>query len=812
MLRRSTLSHVSRRQGSKADEITLRLYRARCGVAALTALVLLWVLLTYATGHVSRPISDLGESTVALLAAVNCALAARAASGRLRIAWAGLAGATLSWGVGQLVWSWYELVLHTPTPFPGLPDIGFLGFPLGAVIALTVFPSNDSGASRRRMTLDGLMVACALGLVSWATTLGAVVQAGGDSLLALSVSVAYPLSDIALMVVCVLVLSRSRTHRLPLALVAAGLALMAVGDSGFAYLVATGSYATGSLVDLGWFFAFGMLAVASLAPSATAEDVRTETQSMAGILLPYIPLAGAAAFLGWQVANGRPISSVEAALAVVIGLLVLVRQSLTVHENQQLARAVAVREAQLRHQAFHDQLTGVANRALFIDRAAHALALHHRDRRPLSICFLDLDGFKAVNDQLGHNAGDDILKEVSTRLLAVLSEADTLSRFGGDEFAVLLENQSDPMGVGRALLESLRAPFSLSGREVSVLASIGVARVDLLDPTPTVDELLLRADLAMYVVKRRGKADVLLHTAGMQLDEVDDIMLSRALSVALLGNEVSVSFQPIVDLSTGRLDTMEALARWAPGGRPVAPEDFVRVAETCHLIDPLFRLVLGEACAQLVRWTSLPGGAHLRVAVNVSPGQLGSARLPSLVAAELDRHGLAGARLVLEITETGGLVDTATTHAVCRELRALGVSLSVDDFGAGQSSLARLRDLPVNEIKIDRSFVTDVDRDEARRCFVWGVVAFAERVGITVIAEGVEREEEREVLSRLGCHRAQGFLFSRPVSADKVEELLRSAGSRPPELPVSTSSSPVGKLRRRTRDQPAQPTTPNADG
>ena len=804
MLRPSTL-----RRGSTAGEKRQRLYRARCAVGGLTALMLLWVLATYVTGQVNPTISDLGESAVAMLAAVSCALAAWSSSGRLRVAWAGLAGATLSWAVGQAVWSWYELVLHTPTPFPGLPDIGFLGFPLGAVIALAVFPSTVSGAHRRRMTLDGLMVASALGLVSWATTLGAVVHAGGDSPLALSVSAAYPLSDIALLVVCVLVLSRSRAHRVPLAVVASGLALMAAADSGFAYLVATGSYATGSLVDLGWFFAFGVLAIASLTPGATVEKSQAESQSAAGTLLPYVPLFGAVVFLGWQVGNGRAVSGVETALAVVIVFLLLLRQFLTVHENQLLSRAVAVREAQLRHQAFHDQLTGVANRALFIDRAAHALELHRRDRRPLSICFLDLDGFKSVNDQMGHNAGDDILKEVSARLRTVLSDADTLARFGGDEFAVLLENQPDPMEVARGLLESLRAHFHLAGREVAVLASIGVARVDLLDSTPTVDELLLRADLAMYVVKRHGKAGVLLHTAGLQLDEVDDVVLCRALSAALLENEVTVSFQPIVNLSTGRLETLEALARWAPGGRPVPPEDFVRVAESCQLIDPLFRLVLGEACAQLRRWTTLPGGADVRVAVNITPGQLSSPELPPFVAAELARHGLAGDRLILEITESGGLADTTSTHTVCATLRGIGVQLSVDDFGTGQSSLARLRDLPVNEIKIDRSFIADVDQDEARRRFIWGVVAFAERVGITVVAEGVEREEERDALTRLGCHRAQGFLFSRPVSAEDVDDLIRAPGSWLPGVPVSLTQRPSGKVRRRIRERPAQ--SPDAD-
>ena len=756
---------------------TKRLYVARCIVGVLVVVLLMLAVGTYATGNVNRTFADLGMVTAAFLGGVNCALAAFASSGRLRIAWAGLAGACLSWSVGQAVWSWFELVMHIATPFPGWADVGYLGFPLGAVIGLAIFPSDASRADLRRMTLDGLMVASAIGIISWATALGAVVQAGGTSLLAIAVSVTYPLSDIALLIVCVLVLSRSRAHRAPLAFIAGGLVLMAVADSGYAYFVATGSYFTGNMIDLGWFFAPGLLAFATLAPGATSSQSKVDTPAVAGTLLPYIPLGAAVGFVSWQLVTGRPLSGVEAVLVGALVLLVFLRQFLTVRDNQQLAVALTGREAELHHQAFHDGLTGLANRALFVDRVAHALELHRRDRRPLAICFLDLDGFKLVNDILGHNAGDDLLKQASARFSAVLSDADTLARFGGDEFAVLMEDGSDPVDGARALLASLRAPFHLSGREMSVLASVGVAQIDLADPTPTVDELLMRADLAMYVVKARGKADVLLHTAGLQLEDRDDAALGRALAQALVDNQITLAFQPIVDLSTGRLDTLEALARWAPGGLPVSPDVFVRVAEHFDLIDPLFRFVMGEACEQLARWTSLPGGSDIRVAVNVSPRQLSSPDLPLLVAAELARHGLAGNRLVLEITEVGAMADIATSHAVCHELRRLGVRLSVDDFGTGFSSLARLRDLPIDEVKIDRSFIADVDQDGARRRFVWGVLAFAEKVGLAVVAEGVEKEAERDALTELGCHRAQGFLFSRPVDAESVDALLRAPGS-----------------------------------
>jgi diguanylate cyclase (GGDEF)-like protein len=682
-----------------------RLRLARRVVAALTTLLLLAALGTYLSGHVVRTFSDLGMTAAALLGGVNCGLAAQSSFGRLRVAWGGLAAACLAWAVGQAIWSWYELVLGTETPFPGLADVGFLCFPIGAVVGITVFPSQASQADRRRMTLDGLMAASAIGLVSWATTLGAVVDGGGPSLLATVVSVTYPVSDIVLLVVCVLVLSRSKAHRLPLALVGAGLALMAVADSGFAYLTATGA-----LMDLGWFFAFGLLAFAPLVPGATSTSSATRALVVAGTALPYVPLGGVIVFVGWQYGSGYQLTAVEVVLVAVIVLLVLSRQFLTVRDNHRLALALAAREAELLHQAFHDGLTGLANRALFVDRLAHALELHRRDERPLTICFLDLDGFKSVNDKLGHSAGDDLLREASARFRTVLSSADTLARFGGDEFAVLLEDRADPEEAAWALLGCLRVPFTVGRGEVSVLASIGVAQVDAADMTPTVDGLLARADLAMYVVKRRGKAGVLLHSEGLQIEEVDDVVLGRSLAQALVDRQVTVAYQPIVDLATGRLDTLEALARWAPGGRPVSPELFVRVAENCNLIDPLFQFVLAESCRQVARWTALPGGSDVRVAVNVSPCQLSSPGFPLVVAAELARHDLNGNRLILEITESGVLEDTALSHTICHELRRLGVRLSVDDFGTGLSSLARLRDLPIDEVKIDRSFVADVEQ------------------------------------------------------------------------------------------------------
>jgi diguanylate cyclase (GGDEF)-like protein len=741
-------------------------------IAVLAAGLMTSAAVGYGTVGMSTAAEDLGELIIAALAAISCGLAWRATTGRLSLAWGALALACLGWATGQAIWSYYELVEGTETPFPSVADLGFLGFPVGAMAALAVFPSGATRAHRRRMILDGLMAATAVGLVSWTTALGAVVEAGGDSPLAVAVSIAYPVTDIALLVVCVLVLSRTRAYRWPLGLVALGLGLMAVADSGFAYLTADGSYSDGSAIDLGWFLAFGFLALAPLTRNGLRSDVPEGAQLRGGTALPYVPLAAAVGFLAWQYADGDRPGRVEVVLASLLVLLVLVRQFLTVHDNKRLTAALSASEAELRHQAFHDGLTGLANRARFVERLAQALDRHERQRHPLAICFVDLDGFKAINDSGGHAAGDRLLRLVAERFHATLSAGDTLARLGGDEFAVLLDDRADPLTAARALLASLAEPFTVDDRLVSVRASIGVAEVGGNDLTPTLDELLSRADIAMYTVKRGGKADVLLHTPGLQLEEVADVALGRSLAEALADNSVQLAFQPIVELATGRVRCLEVLVRWTPDGLGVPASVVVRVAERCHLLDALFHRVLTLACAQLASWVSLPGGADLTIAVNLSASQLSSPELPRLISSELAHHGLRGSQLVLEITETDALEERRVSFAVCEELRRQGIRLAVDDFGVGMSSMARLRDLPIDVVKIDRSFVAGVDTMVASRRFVRGVLAFAEQVDLIVVAEGVEHEAERTALAELGCPLAQGFLFSRPVPAGEVPRLI----------------------------------------
>jgi diguanylate cyclase (GGDEF)-like protein len=750
----------------------LRVAIAGGAVALVLAAVVLFV-----TGRVTNATDDLLELGSALLAAGSCGLAACGAQGRLRTGWAALAVASGSWAVGEAIWSVYELALHRETPFPSLADIGFLLFPLGACVALLVFPARASRSDRRRMTFDGLTAACAIALVSWSTALGAVFSSSTDSLLANAVGLAYPISDIALLVVCVLVLSRASGHRRALGLIAAGLALMAVADSAFAYETAQNTYGAGDALNLGWYAAFTLLALAPVMPGALSSATHDDSETVAGSLLPYIPLTAAVVVEGYRYATGHRPSLFETVLSAALMGLVLARQALTGRDNRQLAMRLTQREQQLRHQAFHDGLTGLANRALYVDRVTHALDLHKRDGRPLTICFLDLDGFKQVNDALGHSAGDELLVQVSQRFAAVLSGADTLARFGGDEFAVLLEESPDPMRIAAALLEALATPFMLFGTRASVSVSIGVARIRRHDPTPTVDELLTRADLAMYAVKRNGKSGVLLHTPGLALADTDDLGLSQQLSRALSVGDVTVAYQPIVELTTGRVHTLEALARWAPLGAPVDAEHFVRIAEHAGLLEDLFGSVLDEALGHLETWDP-----SLEMALNVAPSQL-TRGLFRTVASALVRHGIDGSRLVLELTGTDGIADTAAARQTCEELRKLGVKLAVDGFGTGSSSLARLRDLPIDKVKIDRSFISRIDRDLGCQRFVRAVLAFAEELDLQVIAEGVEQRAERDVLAELGCHLAQGYLFSVPLPADRVPIVLHALPLARPACP-----------------------------
>jgi diguanylate cyclase (GGDEF)-like protein/PAS domain S-box-containing protein len=428
-------------------------------------------------------------------------------------------------------------------------------------------------------------------------------------------------------------------------------------------------------------------------------------------------------------------------------------------------------EEQLRHQAFHDALTGLANRALFTNRVEHALVLRSQlARAEVAVLFLDLDDFKGVNDTLGHTAGDTLLRGVGVRLRDSLSPSYTVARLGGDEFAVLIEEVAGPasaLDAAERIVTTLQKPFEIEGREVFVSASVGIALGTV------ADDLIRAADVAMYRAKASGKSQYVMYMPTMAEDLVGRLELVAELRRARR-EEFVVHYQPVVDLESHAVVGVEALVRWVHPTRGLLPPgDFIALAEETGKIVEIGAWVLTEACAQVARWRAeTPGSAELTLNVNVSTRQVRPGVLVQAVRSALAESGLPPEALTLELTESVLARRHEELRAVLTDVAELGVRLALDDFGTGYSSLSLLQDLPVHTLKVDRSFVSALDEDATRQGFVQAIVDLAHTLDVALVAEGMETAAETSELRRLGCHAGQGFHFAPPLGADEVGELL----------------------------------------
>ncbi|MCW3004139.1 MAG: hypothetical protein JWQ20_3437 [Conexibacter sp.] len=441
-------------------------------------------------------------------------------------------------------------------------------------------------------------------------------------------------------------------------------------------------------------------------------------------------------------------------------------------EHASLALTDARRVDTMLHQALHDALTGLPNRALFTDRIQHALIQGRRRGTTCGVIFLDLDRFKTVNDSLGHAAGDELLVSVARRIDESLRGADTAARLGGDEFAVLLEDLSGPeeaVLVAERITDALHAPVVVQGREVFVSASVGIAvgRV-------SAQELLRQADVAMYRAKADGKGRYRVFEDSMQAEVVERLELEGELLRAIERDEIAVHYQPVVALDGQTLAGFEALARWThPTRGPVPPPQFIPLAEENGSIVTLGRQILRTACHQAARWLEEFPTAEPRImSVNLSGRQLEDPNIVSDVAAALADSGLPATALVLEITETVLMHDTEATIARLSSLRALGVRLAVDDFGTGYSSLRYLRRFPIDILKMAKPFVDGLDDDDEGRALARAIVDLATSLKLACIAEGIEDPGQADALHELGCGLGQGFHFARPMAADDMAALI----------------------------------------
>ena len=435
---------------------------------------------------------------------------------------------------------------------------------------------------------------------------------------------------------------------------------------------------------------------------------------------------------------------------------------------------------ELAHQAFHDTLTGLANQALFSDRVEHALARLERSGGHAAVLFIDLDDFKAVNDHLGHAVGDGVLIAVAERILACLRPGDTGARLGGDEFAVLIDEVASPddaSTIADRIVEAVAQPVSVSSNRVHVAASVGVAYGSV---GVEVHDLLRDADVAMYTAKSAGKGCVRIYESGMERATEDRLDLELRLEGAAERGELVLHYQPIHELASGRIVAMEALVRWAhPERGLLGPQAFLGFAEEGGLIDEIGHHVLVTACGEAGRWAREAGVDAPAVSVNLSPRQLLDTALPDRVELMLHRTGLHAAQLILEVTESALMRDPTGARTALDRLGGLGVRLAIDDFGTGQSSLAMLRGLPVDLLKIDRAFIDD-DLAGPGWSLAEAILQICRALGLVSVAEGVETDAQAQALRELGCSLAQGYHLGRPMGADAAGELVRrSTGTIP---------------------------------
>ncbi len=713
-----------------------------------------------------------------------------------------LALAILCQAMGQATYTYYEDVRHQTILFPSWADASFLAvypFALGGILLLS--RRTLSLAARARVILDGLLIMSALVTFSWYFVLGPTVLQAGQTPFGTAVGAAYPLGDLLLMVCLLLLTARaSNGHLRPvIGILAVALTSIVLTDSVYDYQLLHSGYATGSLLDVGWAFGYSMIGLgvralryADRADDAPSLDPARETTPTAPAvwraLLPYavIPAVAALVVYVWRTHGTALLDQGVYLGGALLIVLVLTRQVVAIREvvaaNRALRTmytnnaALTAANTQLEILATTDALTGLPNRSRLHAHLGQALTATGSAATTVALLLMDLDRFKEVNDTLGHHYGDLLLCKIGPRGQKALRATDTVARLGGDEFAVVLPSADaqGASGVAQAIRRALEAPFLLEGHAVDVGVSIGVA----LHPAHGEDSatLLRCADIAMYVAKGA-------HTGVACYDPAQDgysthrLTLMSDLRQAIATDTLALYYQPKVECGDGGVVGVEALLRWShPDLGSIPPDQFIPLAEHTGQIAPLTEWVLHTALRQGQAWAQR--GIVLDIAVNLSARTLHDIRLPDLIADLLRQYDYTPAYLTLEITESALMIDPTRALDVLTRLAALGVHLAIDDFGTGYSSLGYLKRLPVDEVKIDKSFVLEMTGNAKDAALVRSIVAMAHALNLSVVAEGVETREAWDLLRVLGCDVTQGYYLSRPIPAPELERWIDERSSR----------------------------------
>ena len=708
-----------------------------------------------------------------------------------RTSWYCFAAAGLCFTLGDDAWSYFSLIFHSTLPSPSLADLLYLaGYPFLFVGVMKLTP-KPSSLYRREIVIDSFIVTIGAASILWYFLMDSYLADNTVSLMAKVVNMAYPLMDLALIfIVCSrLIFSTSRKpfH----VLLAVSFVVMFAADFIYDLQVLHNSLGDVNYVDTMFLVQYVLIAAAAVHPTVRFSSAVVEEADLARSnqpvtrrgRLPIILLAGFIPPSILVVAAGTGLKTGDLMLAVFCMIMfgaAFVRMGSLVERITNQARKMEINEDRLRYLASHDPLTGLANRSLLRERLEDALASQVRSGGVVALCLGDLDGFKNVNDTLGHAAGDMVLVNVGALLKTIVRSGDTVARLGGDEFAVLMVQAgdvNDVMGFANRIVTSMDQALEEGGSHEGASMSIGVA---FGSSDSTVEQLVSEADAAMYEAKAAGRACVRIFEPEMRTRLFERFELVNGFAQALERSEFLLNYQPIYSLKEMRLTGFEALIRWQhPTKGLMPPASFVPLAEETGFILPLGRWVLDEACHQLSTWSDLT--TPLSLSVNVSRRQLNSRQLIDDISSVLSFTGVAPEQLVIEVTESMLMHDPDVAQTALEDLHASGIRIALDDFGTGYSSLSQLQRFPVDIIKIDKSFVDPLGTEPAGAAIVSSILGLAQSMGLSVVAEGIERPDQLERLLELGCDLGQGYLLGKPLEPASATSLIgEKRGARLP--------------------------------
>jgi diguanylate cyclase (GGDEF)-like protein len=668
------------------------------------------------------------------------------------------------WSAGSIAWALLFQDQAEP-PYPSIADLLYLLFYPCAYVSLMLNARSRVKGFVASVWLDGLIGVLAIAAVGAAVVVPQVADTTGGSLAVVATNLAYPLGDVLLiaLIAAMFALTGWRPGRAWL-LVGAGVIALAVADVLYLYRVANNTFSEGTLLDAIWPAGMVLLAVAAWQRGPRADGDGREFEGWAVLIAPWLfTLASVGVLVASEGRSANTFARVFAAGTIVA---VLVRMAVAFNELRGLAET--------RRQAATDELTGLANRRGLYEQMNRALESATNAGEPMSLLVADLDGFKELNDTLGHQAGDLLLTQLGPRLLPLLDEGATLARLGGDEFAVLLQlDTSGAVEVAESIQRALEEPFPVRQLSIHIEASLGIASYP--EHADNVEMLMQRADVAMYQAKI-ARTSYEVYAPDRDIHSVDRLALLGDLRRAIDSDELILHYQPKGDIETGRVHGVEALVRWQhPDRGLLSPADFIPAAEQTALMRPLTLAVLNKAIRQCKEWHD--EGMDLSVAVNLAVPNLLDLRLPEDIAWLLAKYRFPPRKLQLELTENIVMADPPRVLMVLNRLKDLGVGLSLDDFGTGSASLAYIKQLPIDELKIDRSFVMNMETEHTDAVIVRSTTELGQRLGLNVVAEGVESAEAWKTLSGYGCTTGQGYWLLKPVDADILRDfVLRNNG------------------------------------